>query len=429
MNYIIIILLILLLICIFKIMFDNSYAYFDNNATTIYIKPHIIKEINKWLCCGNPSNTLYKYGQDAQLQNYNARNIIANDLQVDPTEIYFTANATESNNIAIQSIINYYLSKNTTDKYTIMCSNIEHPSVLEIFKHYQNHPRLNVVFIPIDYNKESEFYGAVNPNLLNKLIKETKNQIILVSIMFANNETGAINPIKTIGELCKQNNIVYHCDATQAIGKYIIHPEQLGIHAMSFSGHKIHAPKGVGALYLKNEIIMNNNNKISKCDIETKDLKGICYGGEQTIIRPGTENVAFNSALALALVDIHEHREQKNKKLLEMKQYIYNNLLKLNCEVINPKHSLPNTLLVIINNINCCNKVFARDLATNYNICVGTSSACQTTKLNSHVVEAMHIPEDKKQHIIRISLCDFNTINECYKLINGIKYTILKHKM
>jgi len=429
MKYIIIFIIcfiIILLLCIIKMIKRNcKYYYFDNNATTTYIKPEIKTEIIEWIACGNPSCTLYKFGQEAGEQNFKARQIIADDLQVDPTEIYFTANATEANNIAIQSIINYYLNKDN-EKYTIMCSNIEHPSVLEIFKHYINHPRLNVVFIPVDTNKQSDYYGSVNPYQLKDLISSQQYKTILISVMFANNETGAINPIKSIGELCKQNNVIFHCDATQAIGKFVIHPEELGVHALSFSGHKIHAPKGVGALYLKNEIILNNS-KVNKCDIKTKDLHGVCYGGEQTIIRPGTENVAFNTALAMALTEIHESRKLKNDKLKEMKEYLFENLEKIGCEVINPKHSLPNTLLVIVNGINCCNKVFARYLATNYNVCVGTSSACQTSKINSHVVEAMKIPEKQREHIIRISMSDYNTMDECKYLIEAIRRSIQEY--
>lgn len=430
MNSIFIFLFFLILLFIIIRMFIRCQQvyYFDNNATTTYIKPEIKDTICKWLDCGNPSNTLYKLGQDAAYHNYKAREIIANDLQVDPTEIYFTSNATESNNIAIQSIINYYLDHNTLDIYTIMCSNIEHPSVLEIFKHYKNNPRINVVFIPIDNNINSEFYGSINPYNLEKLIKQQKNRIILLSAMFANNETGAINPVKTIGDICKNYNIVFHCDATQAIGKYIIRPEELGIHALTFSGHKIHAPKGVGCLYLKNQILLNSKI-IKKCNIETKNLYGVCFGGEQTIIRPGTENVAFNIALAMALEDIHKDRIKKNQKMLYLKNYLWHHLKNMNCELINPKHCMPNTLLIIVNSINCCNKVFARDLATNYGVCVGTSSACQTSKTNSHVVAAMNIPEKKREHIIRISMCDYTTKSDCKHLLDGFYHTIQKHKI
>ena len=427
---IIFVLIVLLLLCFIIIlqMDKKKEYYFDNNATTTYIEPCIKKEIIKWIDCGNPSNTLYKLGQIAALNNYNARKIIANDLMVDPSEIYFTANATEANNIAIQSIINYYLSLNDTDKYCIMCSNAEHPSVLEIFKHYESNPRIKVTYIPIDNEKDSDFYASINPSVLKKYIENEELQIIIISIMFSNNETGAINPIKTIGNICNSHNIIFHCDATQAIGKYIIHPEELGIHALSFSGHKIHAPKGVGALYLKNQIYLNNNT-VKKCDINTKNLKGVCFGGEQTIIRPGTENVAFNIALAMALLIIHTDRSQKNKKMSVLKKYIVTHLNELGHTVINPKHCTPNTILVIINNINCCNKVFARDLANKFNVCVGTSSACQTSKSFSHVTTALNIPPEQQNKIIRISLSDYTTLYDCEVLIDGINKTQNMHKI
>lgn len=398
--------------------------YFDNNATTCYIDPIVIEIINKYLTCGNPSNDLYSEGNNAKKINEHARKLIANDLMVNPEEIYFTANATESNNICVQSIVKYHLDLN--ERFSIMCSNSEHPSVLEIFKQYQHNPNINVIIIPIETNKNNKYYGSINPHTLIQYISNAPTKIVLMSIMYANNETGAINPIKAIGKICKKFNIIFHSDCTQAIGKFKIYPNELFIDAITFSGHKIHVPKGVGCLYLKErvyEYINPNikNKKKLKCILNSNSLTGVCYGGEQTKLRPGTENVAFNIGLAVGLNIIHTNRLEKNKHLEYMKRYITHELKKIGCYIIEPSLSLCNTIMVIIKDIAGCNKLFVRKLSEEYNICVGISSACQTSQTRSHVAEAIKIPYEDQEKTLRISLCDYNTIDECKYLVNAIK--------
>lgn len=422
-------------------MYRKREYYFDNNATTIYIEQDIRDIINNWIDCGNPSNTLHEEGKRARKKNEESKEIIATDLQVDSSEIYFTSNATEANNIAIQSIINYYLQTNEFDKFTIMTSNTEHPSVLEVFKKYNDHPRIEVIFIPIETNIKNKYYGSINPESVMKLIKKSTHKVILMSFMYANNETGALNDVKALGEISKKYQIIFHCDCTQAIGKYIIHPRDLNIHSITFSGHKIHTPKGVGCLYMQNKIIFEDAQLISdvgnlqtvknqKCnDLDSKDLHGICFGGEQSLLRPGTENVAYNAALACALKKIHERRNDKNAKLFKQKQYIIQELMNLNCKIIQSNYdNLANTILVILTGIDCCNKTFARELSNLFGISVGTNSACHSQDKSSYVVSAMKIKPELQDKIIRISLSDYTTDNECKYLIRSLKDLLSKHR-
>lgn len=400
----------------------SKIYYFDNNATTYIYEQDIFNEINNWINCGNPSNVLHCEGRKANAKLKQSREIVANDLKVDPNEIYFTSGATESNDIIIKRIISNYLQHNK--KCSIITSNIEHPSVLNIFKSYKQNPKVNVIIIPVETNINNSYYGTVNPSTLEDAILK-ENNVILMSLMYANNETGLIQNIAQFGKLAKKYNIFFHCDATQAIGKFIIHPNNLNIHAMSFSGHKFHTPKGIGCLYIKQQ-----------CPMLDTDSQKICaqFGtnSQEFGVRGGTENISHIAACALGLMKIHENRLNKNKKLHNIKQYIINNLEHNGCVIIKPNKILnkinyinpssgilDNTILVILKGINTCNKLFSQKLSEQYNICVGVSSACQSGK-ESHVYSALNLSNEDKNKIIRISLSDYTTLNEVTYLINSI---------
>ena len=163
-----------------------------------------------------------------------------------------------------------------------------------------------------------------------------------------------------------------------------------------------------------------NNSKCPIC--------GICFGGEQEeTIRPGTENLAYISALAYALKNVHDNRIEKNKKLIALKAYLIKELRKLNCLIILPKQSLNNTILFILPKLKICNRQFCNIISREYNICLGTSSACQTNKF-SHVLTAMNINDNYFTRIIRLSTSDYTTKSECEYLIDKIKDMIEKYK-
>ena len=392
---------------------DNSKQtyYFDNNATTYIYDKKIKNIICEWMNCGNPSNTLHKEGQAAKKELDKDRKIVADDLDVDVNDIYFTGCATESNSILINGIVNGYLLEHPNEKITIITSSIEHPSVLNLFKFFKTNPKINVIILPVRTNQNDEYYGRIHPDDLENAIKNAKHKIILCSIMYANNETGAINNMKKIGLICKKYKIFLHSDCTQAIGKFIIHPKDLNISAITCSGHKLHAPKGVGLLYLHNGCGCSSNSK----ELCSK----FCANSQENHIRGGTENIAFISAFAYALKEVHKNRDKKNEILHNYKLFITKNLENNNCILINPKVSLDNTMLFILKDINTCNKMFAKMLSDKYNICIGVSSACQSGEI-SHVLQSMKINPKYKDKIIRISLCDYNTKNEIQYLVNSI---------
>ena len=401
-----------------KNIFFNKTYYFDNNATTFIYDGKTNEIVDEWISCANPSNTLHTCGLRAHNQVSKCHELVAKDLGVNRDEIYFTASATEANNIVIQGIINKNLQ--IYNNITIVTSVFEHPSVFNIFKKFMENPRINVIFVPLDLDPNSNFYGSVDINYLFNILKSVNN-IVLVSIMYANNETGAINDIEDIGyEIYKINKqqsrpyIFFHSDCTQMIGKQIIKPKHLYIDSITFSGHKFHAPKGIGCLYV---------SKNKKCSIS-----GLCYGGEQEeSIRPGTENVAYISALTYALYKVHENRKDKNAKLENMKKYILKRLKKMNCIPILPRQSLNNTILFILPKLNICNQQFCNLISKKYNICLGTSSACQTNKI-SHVLLAMGIEKDYRTRIIRLSMSDYTTEEECEYLLDKLKLMINEHK-
>lgn len=392
--------------------------YFDNNATTFIYDKEVKDEITNWINCGNPSNTLHHLGQQAKDKLNESREIVAKDLDVNSSEIYFTGCATESNNIIINDIINNWMIHHK-GMATVITDNIEHPSILHVLDNMKKNNRLNIIKLKIDTNKNSKYYGTINPKDIEEAIKNNNN-VIFMTFMFANNETGAIFDIKKIGQLAKIYKIFFHCDATQAIGKMIIHPRNYNINAMTFSGHKFHAPKGVGVLYIQGQ-----------CDMLDKSSVEICNqfktNSQENGVRGGTENIAFISALAKALKIVHTDRDNKNNKMKAMKQYIKEQLQYHDCEIITPDNSLDNTLLVILKGISCCNKTFAKELSDKYNISLGVSSACQSGE-KSHVLDAMNIKDCYSDKVIRISLCDYNTEKEVVYLVKSIVELLNKER-
>jgi len=390
---------------------SKKLYYFDNNATTLIYDKHIRDAIIAWIDCGNPSNTLHEMGMIAREKIEECRSLIATDMKVKPEEIYFTSGATESNNIIIQGIIKKYLKKG--GKYTVIASSFEHHSVLNIFKHYQHNPSLEVIFIEPNQDIDSPYYGCIDPSHVEKAIQNAKNQVILVSIMHANNETGSIQQIAEIGTITNKYKVFFHTDATQTMGKYIIHPHTINVNALSFSGHKFHGPKGIGCLFVS----------------EGTEFENLSYGGEQEFEkRPGTENVSGIVGMTYALLLAHNNREKKNKEMLLKKIWILKNLKdKFKFQLVSPhiKNTLPNTIFIMLNDIQTCNKTITSQL-NNLSICVGVGSACQTGKL-SHVLESMKVPTKDKDKVIRISLSDYTKLSECDYLVSNLTKIVKKN--
>jgi cysteine desulfurase len=303
---------------------------------------------------------------------------------------------------------NYYLDKYPKQQLVAITSSFEHPSVLKVFKHYDDNQYVKVMYVDPCNNINDSEYGCIKASDINKAIHSTNDKIILISIMHGNNETGAIQDIKGIGQLANKYNIFFHSDITQSLGKYIIHPKEYYLDAVSFSGHKFHGPKGIGGLYI---------NK------SHNDLLNLCYGGEQEHQRrPGTENVSNIVGLTLALQKVHTNRNNKSKSVLSLKKWLINKISQYEDITVlgsNINRSLPNTILLMINNLGSCNRVLVKEL-NKRKIYVSVGSACQTTSGSSHVLDVLKLTKKDKLKVIRISLSDYTTLSECKYFVNNL---------
>lgn len=360
--------------------------YLDNAATTkplesvIEITNQIMKENY-----GNPSS-LHMMGINAEKIVRDAKKIIANKLNVNENEVYFTSGATESNNTAIFGSV--YANKRKGNH--IITTEIEHPSVLECFSKLEKEG-FDVTYLSV--NKE----GIID-------IEEVKNALtektIFVSIMAVNNELGSINPINEVAKLKKNYDFILHTDAVQAFKKI---PENIYCNAdlISISGHKIHALKGVGALIVKKGIKINPL---------------ICGGGQQNNFRSGTENVIGIGSLLKAVENNND-----TKKLMELKTRLKEGLesdkIKINC--YNNGNSAPHILSATF--VGKRGEVILHSLEAE-GIYVSTGSACHSNKFGeSHVLKAIGLPKDEIGATIRFSFGEFNTIEDIDKTIEIIK--------
>ena len=274
--------------------------YFDNAATT-KIKTEVLNEMMPYLSMeyGNASS-LYSIGRRAKRAIENARKQVATLLNCNSNEIYFTASGSESDNMAIKG----FAYDNRDKGNHIITSKIEHPAVLETCKNLEKQG-FEVSFINVDEN------GRIN---LEELKNEIRPTTILISVMFANNEIGTIQPIKEIAQIAKAHNIVFHTDAVQAVGNVKIDVTNMNIDMLSMSGHKINAPKGIGVLYIRNGI------KVEK----------IINGGHQEKDkRAGTENVASIVGIGKACEIANRNLDSHIRNLTRLRDYYISRLQKM----------------------------------------------------------------------------------------------------
>lgn len=366
--------------------------YFDNAATT-QVNQDVIKEMLPYFSIeyGNPSS-LYSIGRRAKRALEEARRKIANIINCKPNEIYFTSCGTESDNLAIKGIA--YANKEKGKH--IITSKIEHPAVLNTCKELEEQG-YKVTYLDVDQN------GIVNVEQLKASIK---TDTILITIMFANNEIGTIQPIEEIGKIAKENNIIFHTDAVQAMGNLKIDVKKLNINALSMSAHKFYAPKGIGALYVGEDV----------------NFKQIQNGGHQEKNkRAGTENLAEIVGMSKALELIYKNFENHNNKIKELRDYyiekIQNNIVdsKLNGDRIN---RLPGNANMSFKNINAEELLFELD---DKGICASAGSACSSGSTSpSHVLTAIGLPPEWANGTLRVTIGMNNTKEEVDYLINAL---------
>nr|PZN11038.1 MAG: cysteine desulfurase NifS [Caldicoprobacter oshimai] len=375
--------------------------YLDNAATTP-VHPGVAEAVMECMLhdFGNPSS-LHRMGLRAEKKLKEARERIASALGVDPEGVFFTSGGTEANNLAI---IGTALARKREGRHCIT-TQIEHPSVLNTFK-YLEKEGWEVTYLPVNRD------GVVSPDDVRRAIRP---DTVLVSIMHVNNEIGSIQPIQEIGRLLKAqgNSPVFHVDAVQSFGKLDIKPVQWGIDLLSISGHKIHAPKGIGALYMRKGV------KIHPLQ---------WGGGQERGVRSGTENmpgiVGFGEAVRwLEEVDRDYLYRLKGILVAELTE-------KVPWAVINgppPEKGAPHILSVSFPGIR--GEVMLHALEEK-GVYVGTGSACSSRRGHmSHVLEAIGAKKDVAQGAIRLSLSYLNTedemrqaariIEQCVKELEG----------
>ena len=375
-------------------------AYLDNSATTA-VCPQAIEKINFALCeCwGNPSS-LHRKGIEADNMLIEARESVAKRLSCKPEEIYFTSGGTEGNNIVLQGVARSMKRKGKR----IVTTCVEHPSVGETASFLEKEG-FEVIRLSVDSEgriNEDELFNAVTPDT------------ILVSIMAVNNETGTIQPVEKakLAVLRAHSPALIHCDAVQAFGKLPLKPSAMGVDLMTISSHKVHGPKGVGALYIKKGV------KISP----------LVYGGSQEQkLRPGTQPlpaIAGFGAAVKAMPNISAQLE----KTKELRDYMVNRLLELPDVVINsPKDALPyvtNFSVVGINSEPMLNFLSSKG------IYVSSGSACAKGHV-SFVLKNMGLSDERMKSPLRVSFSRFTTKQEIDMLIDAIEEgqrTIRKNK-
>jgi cysteine desulfurase len=354
--------------------------YMDYNATTP-IDERVLSAMLPYLKeeFGNPSS-IYSLAQRARRAVEEAREKLAKLLNADPKEIIFTSGGTESDNFAIKGIA----YANQDKGKHIITSQIEHHAVLNTCKFLEKQG-FHITYLPVDR------YGVVDLDALEKSITP---QTILISIMFANNEVGTIQPIKKIGEIAKRHGVYFHTDAVQAVGKIPIDVKELGIDLLSLSAHKFYGPKGVGALYVRKGVKMSS----------------FIQGGEQERgRRGGTENVAGIVGLGKAAEIAQEEMVEEEKRVRALRDELERRLLERIPEVVlngHPQNRLYNTLSI------CVKYVEGESMLINLDregICASSGSACTSGSLEpSHVLLAMGVPPEIAHGSLRFSLGKFN---------------------
>ena len=359
-------------------------VYLDNNATT-KMDNEVFEAIVPYLTeyYGNASS-LHLFGKETNKAMNESRETIAKYLGCEPNEIIFTASGSESDNLAIRGIARAYKNRGKH----IITSPVEHPAIKNTLKDLQDE---GYEVTTLHVNKD----GVIDIEELKKAIKD---DTILITVMHANNETGAFQPIEEIGKIAKENRIIFHVDAVQTMGKVDIKPKEMGIDLLSFSGHKFYGPKGVAALFWRNGVRFG------------KVLTG---GGQEGKRRPGTSNVPGMVGMAKALEISYRDMEAEFKREEELRDYFEAEVLKRIPEVvINAKNTkrLPGTSSITFKYLEGESIL----LSLSYKgIAVSSGSACSSDDLQaSHVLLAMGIAPEFAHGTIRFGLGKYNTKEE-----------------
>ena len=370
-------------------------AYFDNSATTRVldsVKDIVVKTMTEDY--GNPA-AKHRKGMEAEQYIREARKIIADSMKVQEKEILFTSGGSESNNMAL---IGTAWANQRTGKHIISTA-IEHPSVYNPLGVLEE-LGFEVTILPVDHD------GHIS---LKELEEAIRPDTILVSTMYVNNEVGAVEPVEEISRVIKAKNpsTLYHVDAIQAYGKYVIRPKKQGIDLLSVSSHKIHGPKGVGFLYIRNGV----------------KIKPLIYGGgQQGGMRSGTENVPGVAGFGAAAKEMYTNHAEKVQKLIELKDYMTDRLGEIEGTVINSKKgeaSAPQIVSVSFEGVR--SEVLLHALEDK-GVYVSSGSACSSNHPGiSGTLKGIGVAQKLLDSTIRMSFGMFNTKEEVDYTIEVLK--------
>lgn len=377
------------------------YIYFDNSATTP-IDPRVVEAMQPYFKekFANPSS-IHALGREIREDVEKARETVAKSIKAEPQEIIFTASGSESDNLAIKGVA--YGLKHKGNH--IITSKIEHKAVLETCKFLEKEG-FEVTYLPVDKN------GIIDIDELKKAIKK---ETILISVMLANNEIGTIQPIEEISKIAREHDILVHTDAVQSMGKMEVDVNKLGVHLLTFSGHKIYAPKGIGVLYVDERV--------------KEFMVPVIHGGHHEYgLRAGTENVPYIIGLAKACEIIDNELESDIKKIKEVRDRFESRILNEIPETILNGHK--EKRVCSISNISFKYIEGEALMVYAHEVCCSTGSACTSDSVDaSHVLYAIGVDPVDAHGALRFSFGRFNTLEEADKAVEIIKKSVEKLRM
>lgn len=373
---------------------ENKIIYLDHNATTP-VDPRVITEVTFQFhqLYANASSS-YVFANNSRIAIDKAKINIAKFLGTDSSEIYFNSGATEGVNFALKGLA---LHPQNSKKH-IITSVTEHKAVLETC-HYLENIGFEIEYLPVNHT------GEIN---LSQLKAAIRKDTLLVCLMWVNNETGVINPINEIGRIAKEAGIYFVCDGTQGVGKLSVNVSDCKIDIFCFSGHKFYAPKGIGGIYINNDI--TKQNKIQPL------LHG---GGQENGLRSGTHNVPLIAGLEMAFTIANEEMDNTETHIIHLRDFLEKELLKIAGTFINGKKTSR-----IYTTANICIPGFDTEffLGINKDIAVSNGSACSSALIEpSYVLLAMGVKNDDAMNSLRVSIGKDNTIEDIQLLIQRIK--------
>lgn len=366
-----------------------------DHAASTPIADSVLEEMMPYLRenYGNPSS-IHRFGRIATKALDSARKRIAELINANPNEILFTSGGTESNNTALFGIMNQNKGK------TLITTSIEHDAVLEPCKKLEQLGH-NIVYLPVDSD------GMVS---VENLESSLSDQVGLVSVMFANNEVGTIQPIKEIAQLCKKHSVPFHTDAVQAVGKIPVDVHDLEVDLMSISSHKINGPKGIGALYIRNGVKLN---------------PFLLGGGQENGMRSGTESVANIVGFGKACQIAKENLQSNNHALQNLRNRLVERISKELTHTTMNGHKemrLPNNAHFTFLGVNGEDLIIKLD---EHGIAASTGSACSVkTQKASHVLMAMGFTHEQITGSLRLTVGTTNTISEIDQTVDVLKKVV-----